>query len=251
MMKYKNLFLAVATALAFASQAQAAVGLIKIDLDGSNVVNTGLITQDATNFGVTAPQHQFDGFSLGSLSLEGIADPSLSFSFGVVNTTNATETLSFTFVTNIVPISSATKVKASFQGTLTNNTDGVAATVTPVSGAIAKAYAVTPIPITAIPLGVDLGGPLTTGAVPSGTQVNYGPTPLYSPGPGAGTFTAGPTPATSFSYLAYTVNFTLTAGDSFSANGRVELLPVPEPESALMLVLGLAGVGFAMRRRIA
>lgn len=250
MFNSKRIFLAVAAALALVSQAEAAVGLVSISVNDVTVASTGFISQDGPDFNLpNVGPLNFDTFMLGSIGLQGLSDPALSYSFGVTNTTAAVETFNFFFVTSVTPITTATKVKASFQGTLTNNTDGVAATVSPVSGLISQAYALDSS-LTPVPLGVDLGGTLTTGAMPSGTQVNY-PSGLYAPGPGAGNFMPGPTPATSFIGLAYTVHFSLTAGDSFSANGRVELDPVPEPESALMMVLGLLGTAFVLRRRIA
>jgi hypothetical protein len=45
------------------------------------------------------------------------------------------------------------------------------------------------------------------------------------------------------------VSFTLSPGDTFSASGGVQLLPVPEPSATALLGVGVAALGVVTLRR--
>lgn len=163
------------------------------------------------------------------------SDPDMSYAVAATNNTTLTQTYSFVFGEEISPnVGSASLVHADIAGGLTTRDGSV--TIAPFG---------TNTAIQQFLLSADSGLTFVNAGVDVGPQASATGTATY------GTFSAdasGPTGQTS-NYMKMATKFTLTAKDSASLVGFASIAPVPEPETAAMLLAGLGLVGFMARRR--
>jgi hypothetical protein len=192
----------------------------------------------------TTPMAQFTfgaGFSLNT-------DPQINNAISFLNNSNATQTYSVSIPLIFgAPITSpATKVKASFSGTLRDNqTSGSpnGVTIAPVGATIVT----TSLLGSGNPsMSVDVGNAQTFAA--SALPDVY--LSQFNPGPTSAQYKPGPVPAPSFIGMIQTTAFTLTARDRATMVAFSEIVPVPEPSSyALMAVGALVLAGLTRARR--
>ena len=214
--------------------ASVSVGGQTIDLSDAITFNpaTGRYALDAT--GVPTPVGVIDLFG------DFDTDPFLSFVIVVTNTIDNPSDFGISLATPFVPISGPNTVTSSLSGGLTDNDlNGVSMTPTP--GATILIGNVLDAGANPTNMGVDIG--------PGSTSVGlYGP---YTGGPIAG-------PVGTWLYLQANVGFTLSAHDSVSLDGRLEIVEgapptpgVPEPAtSALGVIAAGALSGSVLRRRV-
>jgi hypothetical protein len=175
-------------------------------------------------------------------------DPYILYSFTVIDV-GAPSTFTFNALNPVSLGAGAYYVKSSFGGKLTDFT-GDGGSINQVSGAIQK----TTLNPGGVNMTVDVGPSASIGAGPSGQVLTYGDTPapvdaaFVNPGPSFAdykNFSGGP-----FTLMQGDWKFKLAGGgDTFSATGYMEITPVPEPSSVLLMVAGLAAVGAAAARR--
>jgi hypothetical protein len=160
-------------------------------------------------------------------------DPFISYSVGVTNFSNVSQSYAFTFFTPLFPmVTDPSVVTASISGGLSDLFgDGV--TFTP-TAAFAQMSSVGG-PLT--DLGVDVGGAASGSGGAAGANYTYG---SFASGLQSG-------PAGSWSFMQTTLSFTLTPHDSVALTGFVQITPVPEPSELLLLISGLFMLGFAGR----
>jgi hypothetical protein len=178
------------------------------------------------------------------------ADPQINFPFSVQNRMGSTQNYSFSFTLNLTPsITQANLVKSNLTGTLRdgfgttasqNGTEGI--------GLISPTIVQTSVLDGGSPvsLGVNVGNAQSFVGALGNTSTYVG---QYSPGPGAGPYSNGPTPVTGFTQMTQTVSFSLTPGDRASMVAFSEIVPVPEPTTYMLMVAGLAVLGTVARRR--
>lgn len=243
----------VVAALASSATVRADTGTVTTDVAGYDLTVNGIpltLSDLVTSSGGDIFTYVFSGAGQSaSVTVTGDVDPFLAYSFSAVNATGSAQTYHFGFSHVITAVKGASQVKASLQGTLTDNTGDGAAYVTPVGSFMQTAYVKDGAAQAA--LNVGLGGALgPTGPAAAGTHFAYGPG--YAPGPLPTLFAAGPVaPDTNgWTVLGFHTDFVLSAHDSFSGNGRIEIDPVPEPGSWGMIAGGVAALGVIARRRL-
>jgi len=180
------------------------------------------------------------------------ADPQINFPFSVQNRMGSTQNYSFSFTLNLTPsLTQANLVKSSLTGTLRdgfgtaasqNGTEGIG-TISPTIVQTSVLDGGSPVS-----LGVNVGDAQSFVGALGNTSTYFG---RYSPGPGAGAYSPGPTPVTGFTQMTQTVAFSLTAGDRATMVAFSEIVPVPEPSTYMLMVAGLAVLGTVARRRAA
>jgi hypothetical protein len=167
------------------------------------------------------------------VSIELNPDPEIVTSFGVKNLAAGTVLIKLVFTTSAASIPGGTLTGGSTQFSFgDNNGDGVTIAAGP-SGAIYDSV-IDGVPWQQLLVGASASDPV------GGT---LGPDSFGNPIPSL----AGPALVSNY---GITFEFTLTGGDDASdATGRFVIKPVPEPATAALIVLGLAGLTVAGRRR--
>lgn len=150
-------------------------------------------------------------------------DPFVTFVVGLLNLTNAPLSATFTFSTAVVPAlyNFATSSLGVTLTDIDNNGASISYMLDSQLNGIAPA---------GIDMGVDLSGTCTDGSGPPNTVVC----------PNSKVSSFGPALGTSLSAV---LTVTLSARDSFSSTGIVEIFPVPEPGS---LSFGTIGIGLGI-----
>jgi hypothetical protein len=164
-------------------------------------------------------------------------DPFVAYSFGVINFTGAPLTFSFLF--------SSPFIGGPYPVLISNHSSSVTAGH---SG---------PPPVTVTPAGVSgfvhtpmiNGVPTTVGRHGDGCVVGTPPDPAAGPCDSGGGFFSI-TPVTGPGTLGVHVAFTLSPGDNYSTNGRVELTSVVIPEPTTMALGFTALLGLFLYRRV-
>jgi hypothetical protein len=185
---------------------------------------------------------QGNDFNMGDMTLNSWSftldtDPVITGTTVVTNNTGFTQQFTMIFNLPVASIPGGTLVGGSIQGGVTDN-NGDGATLSTV--AASSFYAALIDGATVQTLYNHLNT-VTAAAFLSGNLPNlaFG-TPIPSqPGP-----PVGPVPST----IGIRLDFTLTPGDSASFTSNFVVVPVPEPGTALLMVLGL-GVLAARRRQ--
>jgi hypothetical protein len=161
-------------------------------------------------------------------------DPYIDGVFAVTNNTASTQTYTIIFTLPIAPqILPSSLAGASVAGTLTTNTGGGTLGH---SGGDAMFTAFLDNVAYDTLLAFDSSVTLAFGSGSTGGD-SFGLPGLTQPGPAV------------LNTMAIQLKFTLTPGDSASFTSRFEVIPVPEPMTALMLAGGLVGLAMAGRRR--
>jgi hypothetical protein len=158
-------------------------------------------------------------------------DPFFDYAFGVTNSSAAPLTFTFTFTGPYVG------------GPYTLMTSSHASSVTAVGGATVGT-GVNPFIHTPLLDGTPIGAlALGDGCVIAGT----GSFPCDASGPSVGTAVA----SAASGIFGVALSWTLSPGDSYSLNGRVELSNVPEPGTLALLLAGFILLFGMARRRAA
>jgi hypothetical protein len=171
------------------------------------------------------------------VSASGILDPDPSISYGIAVTDfGAPSIFGFLFLTPIVPVPGPGIVSSSIVGGLTDFLgDGIS--ISPSPGATLQAASVGPPLVNA---GVDVGPGFAAGVGSPGSFYAYGP---HADGPQAGP-AGGP-----YTALQLELGFAFSGdGDTAALTGFASIIPVPEPSSYVLFILGVISLLGARRR---
>jgi PEP-CTERM motif len=170
-------------------------------------------------------------------------DPQVTNNFTVVNTTLVSQVFTVTVTSPIAPVLPTSLMRGSIGITLTDegpldvngDTDGVA-TLNSFGGVdVYRAF------LDGVPVQSLLDDPYLLSCTPfncSTTDSDSFGIPVRIPGPGA------------LLSMGITVQFELSPGDSASVTSVFNIIPVPEPSTAVIFGLGLVGLAIAGRRRL-
>jgi hypothetical protein len=169
-------------------------------------------------------------------------DPQVSNNFTVVNTTGVAQIFTVSVTSPIAPVAPTSLMRGSIGITLTDEgplvgdeTDGSALLTSVLSTDVYQAF----LDGALVPVQTLLLDPYTQSCgLANCTQVataSFG-IPVRIPGPGATTS------------MGITVQFELSPGDSAAVTSTFNIIPVPEPSTALGFGLGLLGLAVARRR---
>jgi hypothetical protein len=170
-------------------------------------------------------------------------DPQVTNNFTVVNTTLVAQVFTVSVTSPIAPVLPTSLMRGSIGITLTDegpldgngDTDGIA-TLTSFGGIdVYRAF------LDGVPVQSLLDDPYSLSCTPfncSTTDSESFGIPVRIPGPGATTS------------MGITVQFELSPGDSASVTSVFNIIPIPEPSTAVTLGLGLVGLAIAGRRRL-
>jgi hypothetical protein len=170
-------------------------------------------------------------------------DPQVTNNFTVVNTTLVSQVFTVTVTSPIAPVLPTSLMRGSIGITITDegpldeneDTDGVA-TLNSFGGVDVYTALLDGVPVEFL-----LDDPYTLSCALfncSTTDSDSFGIPVRIPGPGA-TLSMG-----------ITVSFELSPGDSASVTSVFNIIPIPEPSTALTVGLGLLGLAIAGRRRL-
>jgi hypothetical protein len=177
-------------------------------------------------------------------------DPYILYSFTVTDV-GAPSIFTFSALNPLAPVvpTGTHQVKAAFGGRLTDFT-GNGGAINQLGGPIQTAT----LNPGGVNMTVDVGPSASIGAGPSGQVLAYGNTStafpmggdaFVAPGPAFtdyAPFAGGP-----FTQMKADWRFSLSGGgDTFSGIGYVELVPVPEPGTVLLMLAGLGALGFGV-----
>ena len=171
-------------------------------------------------------------FSIDSWTSQVDVDPFVTNNLNVTNTSGLTQTFVITVTLPIVPQTPATAMSGSVGITLTNTTG---------SATLADAG-------TAVYTALIDGGSVQTLKNPAYTLTCIAPFCSVTDSASFGIPTPIVGPA-ALSTIAIRLQFTLSPGDSAGLTSVFNITAVPEPVTALMMGLGLLGLGLAGRRR--
>jgi hypothetical protein len=162
-------------------------------------------------------------------------DPFIDGIFAVTNTSGSTQNYIINFLLPISPaITPSSLAGASVVGTLTDNNVGGATLGHVLGGAMYSTYLDGVLYDTLLPF--DSSVTIGFGSGSTGSD-SFGLPGLTQPGPAV------------LTSMGVQIAFTLTPGDSASFTSRFEVVPVPEPVTALMLGGGLVGLAVFGRKR--
>jgi hypothetical protein len=181
-------------------------------------------------------------------------DPYILYAFTVTDV-GAPSIFTFSALNPLAPVvpSGTHQVKAAFGGRLTDFA-GNGAAINQLGGAPIQTAILNP---GSASMGVDVGPSASIGAGPSGQVLAYGNTSTAFPmsgdafvAPGPSFTDYAPLAGGPFTQMKADWRFSLSGGgDTFSGIGYVEIVPVPEPGSVLLMLAGLGALGFAARQR--
>jgi len=163
------------------------------------------------------------------------ADALLTFNFFGLNLTDETQLFTLTF-NNTYSGGPYNRLASQFSTTVTDGGDGIVA----VDPAAASGFIMVPFIDLATVGAASLGAGCTVVGLPGFADATCDP--LSSVSVAVSTLTGGA--------LGATISFLLSAGDSISGEGRLELtnVQVPEPVNALLLGLGVSIAAIRRRR---
>jgi hypothetical protein len=181
-------------------------------------------------------------------------DPYILYAFTVTDI-GAPSIFTFGALNPLVPIvpNGTHQVKAAFGGRLTDFT-GNGAAINQIAGVPIQTAVLNPGPVG---MGVDVGPSASIAAGPSGQVLAYGNTSTAFPmsgdafvAPGPAFLDYAPLAGGPFTQMKADWRFSLSGGgDSFAGIGYVEIVPVPEPGTVLLMLAGLGGLAVVARRR--
>ena len=171
-----------------------------------------------------------------SFAAIGNIDPEISYGFFAKNNSNSTQTYTVSYGESIAPdISGPYTLHAEISGSVTNPAGSGGVSISQVPG-FSKVQAVrlsSDGGTTFVNGGVNVGNAYSSGTVGSRP---YGEESADTTGSGA------------YNYWDFKTQFRLSSKDTFSLTGYAEIMPVPEPASWMLPIVGFAGLA-ALRRR--
>ncbi len=255
MMLHKRSLLAGLLVLAAASAASA-VTTATVSVNGAEPISIPLEGVDKSSYycagsaGCSSPAITGDGYSI---TIDALLDPDPVIDYGmtVVNNTGGALAISVLLSQSITLTTAPGSVNTSMSGSTTNGGGGAGlVTVTPLGSPVPTDSDGIP-EIQVFTLSTDGGGSLSNADIDLGTLFNSNPALTSDThGPFNSAIIAGPIPAGLYDFMRLDLNFSVSgSGDTYTFNGSARV--VPEPETAVLMLLGLFGLGYFGRRRSA